>query len=164
MVDHDRRNALVGMTLLPLIASAAATSPAFSQDGQSANRSKSLVAFFTRTGNTRVVANQIRRATSSDMVEIVPEQPYPDDYQQTVDQARRETEEGFEPALRDTVDAIGSYEIVYLGFPIWGMTTPPIVRSFLSTHTLAAKTPCALHHAWRLRRRQQPFGARRSRT
>jgi flavodoxin len=140
MVDHDRRNALVGMTLLPLIAGAAATTPAFSQDGQPANRPKSLVAFFTRTGNTRVVANQIRHAISSDIVEIVPARPYPEDYQQTVDQARRETEEGFEPALRDTVGAIGSYEVVYLGFPIWGMTAPPIIRSFLSTHSLAGKT------------------------
>jgi hypothetical protein len=93
MVDHDRRNALVGMTLLPLIAGAAATTPAFSQDGQPANRPKSLVAFFTRTGNTRVVANQIRHAISSDIVEIVPARPYPEDYQQIVDQARRETEE-----------------------------------------------------------------------
>ena len=35
---------------------------------------------------------------------------------------------------------IGSYETIFLGFPIWGTTAPPVIRSFLSRHDLAGKT------------------------
>ena len=92
--------------------------------------SKTLVAYFTRTGNTRVIAGQIRRALDADMFEIQPSEPYPEDYQATVSQAQSELERAFEPPLKDTVPSIGSYEAVFLGFPIWGMTA----RECHSTH------------------------------
>ena len=62
------------------------------------------------------------------------------DYEQTVEQARQETGAGFEPRLRETFDALASCETVYLGFPIWGTTAPPIIRTFLATHDLSGKT------------------------
>ena len=55
-------------------------------------------------------------------------------------QAERERDTGFEPPLREAVVDLGSYETIYLGFPIWGMTAPPVIRSFLSRHDLAGKT------------------------
>ena len=61
-----------------------------------------LVAFFTRTGNTRVIARQIRRALDADLFEIRPAEAYPEDYEETVAQATRERESGFEPPLADT--------------------------------------------------------------
>ena len=51
--------------------------------------SKSLVAYFSRSGNTRVIAGTIHRALGADLFEIRPAQPYPEDYEQTVEQARR---------------------------------------------------------------------------
>jgi flavodoxin len=80
--------------------------------------SKTLVAFFSRTGNTRVIAGQIRRALTADIFEIVPATPYPEVYQETVGQAQRERDSGFEPRLRETVRAIAVYDVVFLGFPI----------------------------------------------
>ena len=100
----------------------------------------SLVAFFSRTGNTRVIAHQIRRATSSDIFEIIPARDYPEDYEQTVAQARQETLDGFRPELRSQIDPASRYEKIYLGFPIWGTTAPPPIRSFLATHDLRGKT------------------------
>jgi hypothetical protein len=38
------------------------------------------------------------------------------------------------------VPDVQSYEAVFLGFPIWGMTAPSIIRSFLSRHDLSGKT------------------------
>ena len=70
--------------------------------------SRTLVAFFSRTGNTRVIAGQIRRAHWADIFEIVPATPYPEDYQETVSQAQRERDSGFEPPLRETVRAIAA--------------------------------------------------------
>jgi flavodoxin len=128
----SRRELLMTSLLLPLVAST---------DARAAPASGlTLVAWFSRTGNTRVVAGQIARSLPAERFEIVPANPYPDDYFETVAQAQQERDSGFEPALAATVDGMESYETLYLGFPIWGMTAPPVIRSFLSVHDLTGKT------------------------
>jgi len=99
-----------------------------------------LVAFFTRTGNTAVIARQIRRALDADLFEIRPAEAYPEDYEETVAQATHERESGVEPPLATLVPNMERYETVFLGFPIWGMTAPSVIRSFLSKHDLSGKT------------------------
>lgn len=46
---------------------------------------KTLVAYFSRSGNTRVVASRISRSLGADLFEIQPERRYPDDYFKTVE-------------------------------------------------------------------------------
>ena len=104
-----------------------------------ARESKVLVAYFTRTGNTGVIARQIRRALSADLFEIQSNEPYPEDYEQTVSQAVRERDSGYRPPLKSSVPNISAYEVAFLGFPIWGETAPPVIRSFLSQHDLSGK-------------------------
>lgn len=99
-----------------------------------------LVAYFSRSGNTRVIAGQLQRDLKAELFEIEPATPYPEDYEQTVEQARKERDSGFEPPLKATVPDIRSYDTVFLGFPIWGETTPPVIRSFLAAHDLSGKT------------------------
>lgn len=100
---------------------------------------KVLVAYFTRSGNTRVIAGTVQRALRADLFEIRPAQPYPADYEENVQQARQERDRGFEPPMAEPVPGFASYETVFLGFPIWGETTPPIIRSFLRTHDTTSK-------------------------
>ena len=99
-----------------------------------------LVAFLSRSGNTRVVAGQISRALGAELFEIETADPYPLDYRQTVEQAAQETRSGFEPPLKAAVSGIERFRTVFLGFPIWGMTAPPPIRSFLTRHPLAGQT------------------------
>lgn len=99
-----------------------------------------LVAYFSRSGNTRVVAGLIQRAFNGDLFEIRAATPYPAEYLATVEQARQERDRGDEPALEAKVPDLSGYETIYLGFPIWGESTPPIIRSFLSNHDLSGKT------------------------
>jgi flavodoxin len=140
VLDLSRRNALQCFAILPLTWSiGTAACPALAQE-LLAPSSRTLVAFFSRTGNTRVIAGQIRRAHSADIFEIVPATPYPEDYQETVRQAQRERDSGFEPRLRETVRAIAAYDVVFLGFPIWATTAPSVIRAFLSNHDLSGKT------------------------
>jgi flavodoxin len=107
---------------------------------QPGDATRTLVAYLSRSGNTRVVAGQIARANGAAVFEIQPMDPYPDDYRQTVARAARESAQGFEPPLLASLPDIARYSTVFLGFPIWGMTVPPPVRSFLSRHDLAGKT------------------------
>ena len=102
--------------------------------------SKILVAYFSRSGNTRVIAGTIQRALAADLFEIRPARPYPEDYEQTVEQARQERDRGDEPPLEARVPDMTAYKNVFLGFPIWGETTPPVIRSFLRTHDLSGRT------------------------
>ena len=101
--------------------------------------SPTLVAYFSRSGNTRVVAGLIQRALNTDLFEILPASPYPEEYLATVEQARQERDRGFEPILETRVHNMVAYDTVYLGFPIWGETAPPVIRSFLKVHDLSGK-------------------------
>ncbi|NJO32876.1 MAG: flavodoxin [Rhodospirillales bacterium] len=104
-----------------------------------AGRSRALVAFFTRSGNTKLIAGKVRRDLGADLFEIQPAEPYPEDYDATVTQAEREKQTGYEPPLKESVAEIGAYSTVYLGFPIWGSTAPTVIKTFLSKHDLAGK-------------------------
>ncbi|MES2532591.1 MAG: flavodoxin [Pseudomonadota bacterium] len=99
-----------------------------------------LVAYFSRSGNTRVIAGLLQRAFGADLFEILPATPYPNEYLATVEQARQERDQGVEPPLKTKVQNMASYATVFLGMPIWGETAPPIIRSFLSAHDLPGKT------------------------
>ncbi|MCD2182922.1 flavodoxin [Rhizobium sp. GN54] len=107
--------------------------------GNGADSGRTLVACFSRTGNTRVVARQIGRARAASPFEIEAATPYPEDYEETVAQARRETATGTLPGLAHFVADVRRYDTIYLGFPIWGMTAPPVIRSFLRAHDLSGK-------------------------
>ncbi|CAH2405876.1 flavodoxin [Mesorhizobium escarrei] len=135
----SRRQALQRSFLLPIVAgvSFAATSAEPTAAGRSATV---LVAYFTRTGNTRLIATQVARALDATLFQIVPAAAYPEDYEAQVAQAEDERQRGYEPPLQAMVPDLDSYETVFLGFPIWGMTAPSVIRSFLSQHDLSGKT------------------------
>lgn len=136
--EHDalRRKVVAALASTPLLALAG------TDENEPAPRSgsRTLVAYFSRSGNTRVVAGLIQRGLAADLFEIRPATPYPEDYLQTVEQARQERDSGFEPALHSRVANIADYHTLYLGFPVWGETMPPVLRAFLSAHDLAGKT------------------------
>lgn len=135
MNQLTRREMLGALMMLPILSAADAAPRSGVASG-----SKTLVAYFSRSGNTRVIAGQIHRARGTDLFEIEPATSYPEDYEQTVEQARRERDRRYEPPLRATVADVARYDTVFLGFPVWGETAPPIIRSFLSRHDLAGKT------------------------
>ena len=82
----------------------ALTAMMITHDGLNAQTAKApkkmLVAYFSHSGNTRTVAEQIREATGADIFEIEPAAAYPTNYQAVVDQAKKEVNSGFKPALK----------------------------------------------------------------
>jgi flavodoxin len=138
----SRRAFLAPSLLLPLLLPAvSAGAPVLDAAGAKPRKGNQvLVAYFSRSGNTRVIAGQIQRALGAALFEIQPARPYPEDYFETVEQARCERDAGVKPPLATVVPDMASYRTVYLGFPIWGETAPPVIRSFLSAHDLSGKT------------------------
>jgi flavodoxin len=99
-----------------------------------------LIVYFSRSGNTRKIANLIQQEVGGTMHEIRPEAPYPDAYNATVDQAKQEIQAGYKPALQSTLDNVESYGTIFVGSPNWWSTIAPPVVTFLSEHDLSGKT------------------------
>jgi flavodoxin len=136
--DMSRRVVLAASTLWPLAAGTSACAQGSNIQAQPG--AKTLVAYFTRSGNTRVIAGTVQRALGAELFEIEPARAYPEDYEATVAQARDERDRGVEPALARKVADLVRYDTIFLGFPIWGETAPPVIRSFLRAHDLRGKT------------------------
>ncbi|RYY21746.1 MAG: flavodoxin, partial [Chitinophagaceae bacterium] len=57
-----------------------------------------------------------------------------------VQQVVRENETGFLPPLKTKINNIANYDLVFVGFPTWGMKLPPPIKSFLTQYDLGGKT------------------------
>lgn len=99
-----------------------------------------LIAYFSRTGNTRQAASLIQAQTGGDTFEIQPAESYPSSYSATTERAEREIAAGTLPALAADVENFDEYEIIFVGYPIWWDTTPPVVNTFLNSHEFSGKT------------------------
>ena len=99
-----------------------------------------LIVYYSRSGNTRAVAEQIHALTNGDMVEIQTVHPYPEDYRATANQAKKELAEGYRPPILTKIPDMGRYDRVFLGSPNWWSTVAPPVMSFLAEHDFAGKS------------------------
>lgn len=107
---------------------------------QSALPKKVLIVYLSRTNNTKAVAEMIHRQVGGTLVALELVTPYPQNYRTTVEQVARENETGFLPPLKTRIDRIEQYDVVFLGFPTWGMQLPPPIKSFLRQYNLSGKT------------------------
>lgn len=101
----------------PQSSSASEENPATSESTDPVESSASLVVYFSWSGNTESVANEIQAQTGADIFEIVPAEPYTDDYNTLLDIAQEEQAEGARPAIADTVENFDQYDVVYFGYP-----------------------------------------------
>jgi flavodoxin len=99
-----------------------------------------LIVYLSRTNNTKTIAEFIQQRIGGTIVAVELEKPYPADYEATVQQVARENDTGYMPPLKTKIDRIQEYDVVFLGFPTWGMQLPPPMKSFLSQHSLKGKT------------------------
>jgi len=101
--------------------------------------SKTLVAYFTYSGNAKKVAENVADIAGADLFEIKRETPYSSDYQTCVDEARKELKENARPELTGKVENMSQYDTLILGFPNWCSTCPMPVLSFVEAYDLSGK-------------------------
>jgi len=99
-----------------------------------------LIVYFSRTNNTKAVAEIIQSYTSGKLVALELQKPYPENYRATVQQVVQENETGYLPPLKTKIDSIEKYDVVFVGFPTWDMKMPPPMKSFLHQYNFAGKT------------------------
>jgi flavodoxin len=109
-------------------------------NAQSVSPKKILIVYLSRTNNTKAIAEIIQHIVGGKLVSIELVKPYPENYQQTVQQVVKENESGYLPPLKTSIDSMGKYGVVFVGFPTWDMKLPPPVKSFLKQYDLSGKT------------------------
>lgn len=103
-------------------------------------KEKVLIAYFSKTGNTKEVANFIQSFTGGTLVQIQTKQQYPREYQAATEFAKQEKESNARPVLTTKIENMADYDVMYIGFPIWWSYTPMAVASFLESYDLSNKT------------------------
>ena len=116
-----------------------ATNEGASQN-MSKNGKKILVAYFSWSGNTKAVAEEIHKQVGGDIVEIVPATPYSETYSVTVAKAKAEQAANARPAISTKIADFDKYDIVFLGYPNWWGSYPMPVATFVDTYKLDGKT------------------------
>ena len=105
---------------------------------------KILIAYFSAQGTTKKVAENLSIVMKSDIYEIKPEFEYTKaDLKWTDENARSSIEcknENSRPKLKDKDANIEKYDIIFLGFPIWWYSAPPIIKTFLESYNFKNKT------------------------
>ena len=103
-----------------------------------------LVVYFSATGTTRGVAENLAEGLSADLYEIVPEEPYTDadlNYNDPKSRTSVETDgPSCRPAIAGELPDLTGYDTVLIGYPIWWGDTPRIVSNFVEQVDLTGKT------------------------
>ena len=100
---------------------------------------KMLVLYYSQTGNTKAVAEEIANKLGADIEEITMVDPYDPDFQATIDRCMKDREQGIIPDIQPVKANVADYDIVFLGFPVWFGTYAPPVQKFLLDADLSGK-------------------------
>lgn len=121
-------------------AAPASTAPQASTASSDTAGSKTLVAYFSYSGNTKSIAEKIAAKTGADMFVIDTTYDYPEEYNAVIEQAQQEQRENARPELSATIDNLADYDTVFIGYPNWWGDMPMVVYSFLDEYDLSGKT------------------------
>ncbi len=119
------------------------TDPADVPDSTEHSGGKTLVAFFSATGNTRPIAESAADILSADLYEIVPQDLYTEAdlaYYTDCRADREQNDDTARPAISGKVENMEDYDTVLIGYPIWHGRPPKIIYTFLESYDFSGKT------------------------
>ena len=112
-------------------------------NNETTSSKKVAVVYFSATGTTKTVAEYIKDAANADIFEIVPKQKYSNADLNWNDNSSRSTKEqndkNARPEIQNNID-VSSYDVIFIGYPIWWGDTPRIIQTFMENHDLKGKT------------------------
>lgn len=105
-------------------------------DTNSIQDGKTLIAYFSWSGNTVTMAETIAEKTGGELFEIVPVNPYPEEYTPCTEVALEERDSNARPEIKNLPESIEEYDTILIGYPIWWHTAPMIIGTFLENYDL----------------------------
>ena len=100
---------------------------------------KKLVLYYSETGTTKAVAEELQKKLGADAERIELVEPYSGNFQETVQRAQKESQSGVTPALKPMKAKIANYDVIFLGYPIWSGTYALPISSLLKENDFAGK-------------------------
>ena len=118
------------------------TREAAAQNARTSAKGKTLIIFYSWSGNTRGVAKEIQRQTGFDFVELQLEKPYSSNYNTVLNEAQRDQHRQARPALKTKIDAKkwAEYDTIILGYPNWWASIPMPIATLLEAYDFSGKT------------------------
>lgn len=101
---------------------------------------KTLILYFSQSGNTQKVANFIHEAVGGDIVRLETVKTYSSNYNNLLDEAQEEQRNNARPELKTKIDNIEEYSTIFLGYPNWWGDMPMPLYTFLEEYDLSGKT------------------------
>lgn len=109
---------------------------------------KTLVVYYSATGNTRRLAETMANALNADLFELQPEQPYTShdlEYNDTSTRATVEQKDATaRPKIANKVENMAKYDTVILAYPIWWGIAPRVMYTFMESYDFSGKTLTAV--------------------
>jgi flavodoxin len=118
---------------------------------------RTLVIYYSYSGNTRTIAEMIHRVVGGDLVEILPVEAYPKKYQQVLERSKEEIRTREHPPVRLSIDSLEYYDTIFIRTPNWWSSVASPVLSFLLRYDFHGKRICpflthgggGVGHVWR---------------
>jgi len=100
---------------------------------------QTLVLYYSQTGNTKIVAQEIATKLGADIEEIVAVEPYDGDFQATIERGKAELDRGVLPEIQPLKAVVANYDVVFIGYPVWFGTFAPPISTLLHEVDLSGK-------------------------
>ena len=101
---------------------------------------KKLVLYYSETGSTKTVAEELQKQLNADIEAIEAVKPYSGNFQETMQRGQREMQSGETPALKPLKSKIADYDVIFLGYPIWFGTYAMPIATLVKDNDFAGKT------------------------
>lgn len=101
---------------------------------------KKLVLYYSETGTTKAVAEELQKQLKADIESIEAVEPYTGDFQATMQRGQREMQKGKTPAIKPLKSKIADYDVIFLGYPIWFGTYAMPIATLVKENDFEGKT------------------------
>ncbi len=111
---------------------------------------KTLIVYYSYTGNTKKIANAIKNNLNCDILEITPKIPFSNDYDKVVAEYQNNSIKDKYIEINDIGIDLKEYDKIIIGSPVWWYTICPVITSFLKKYDLSGKKiyPFATNAGW----------------
>lgn len=111
---------------------------------------KKLIVYYSYTGHTKMIAEEIKKKLSCDILELKTQIPYSSDYQTVVEEEQNNSSNDKERSIVEITKDLNEYDEIIIGSPVWWYTITPVIRTFLKENDLTGKIikPFATNAGW----------------
>lgn len=101
---------------------------------------KTLVLYYSQTGTTQTVAEELQKQLGADIERIEATIPYDSDFQATIERSGKERENGVTPEINPLKVNLDDYDVIFIGYPIWFGTYAMPIATLVKENAFEGKT------------------------